>query len=174
MTNTLSAARPAVVRRSSTIRALERNSMNRYLLSILLATAVFAYLTFPLQAQQISPTPNTGTITVDTSGAFNNLNPFDNNSLGILNISSAGTLTNNYSAVLNNNSGGTLSNSGTLNSFGTINNSATLRSDGNSTLNNSGTLNNNSGASLNSLGLLNILRHTEQQLRRLADHPSDG
>ena len=137
--------------------------MTRYLLSIVLATTVFACLTFPIQAQQISPTPNTGTITVDTSGAFNSLNPFDNNNFGILNISSAGTLTNNYSAVLNNNSGSTLSNSGTLNSSGTINNSgtlnnsATLRSDGNSTLNNSG--------------------RTEQQFRRhaeqfgLAEHP---
>ena len=48
---------------------------------IVLAALAFASTPFLVHAAQISPTPtpNTGTITVDTPDAFNSLNPFENN-----------------------------------------------------------------------------------------------
>lgn len=100
------------------------------------AIAVFI-IPFAVQAQQISPNPNpsTGTITVDTSGAYNSYNPFDN--YGDIEITESGTLTNNSNATLNNNLGATLNNFGTLNDF-SLNYGDMLNNSG--TLNNAGSL----------------------------------
>ncbi len=84
-------------------------------LFILLAVVVFVTTPFAVHAQQISPAHNTGTITVDTSDAYNSLNSFDNDNNGVIDITGTGTLTNNSGALLNNNAGGTLTNTGTLN-----------------------------------------------------------
>jgi hypothetical protein len=109
-----------------------------------------------VQADQISPNPNPvlNTITVDTSNAYNSLNPFDNN--GDIYITNTGTLENNLGAGLNNNSGGTLNNYYRLNNGGTLNNNSggTLNNNSGGTLDNYYRLYN--GATLNNAGTLNI------------------
>lgn len=116
----------------------------------------------PVEALQIGPTPNTGTITVDTSDAFNSLNPFNND--GAISITDTGTLINNVGASLTNGvsvlqssvtNAGTLINEGTLYSLtGSLRNSGTVMNSGNldfvfgsllndGTLTNSGTLTSN-------------------------------
>ena len=90
---------------------------------------------------QIAPNPNPAgsTITLSSSGWFNNA-IFDNE----------GTLNNNLGGALNNNLGGTLNNSGLLDNDGLLDNFDTLNNNfGGSLFNDGGTLNNGVGGTLN-------------------------
>ena len=129
--------------------------MNKIKICFFLAGIILISAPLMVQADQISPNPNDGTITVSTSDAYN-LIFFDNN--GLLEITSSGLLKN--AARLNNNTGGSLNNSGTLencsegrlenysggtlDNWGTVSNEGYIRTQG--TLNNYGTLNNNARA----------------------------
>ena len=91
---------------------------------IMLAAIALVVMPFAAHAQQISPNPNNGTITVNTSGAYNNFNPFENGAGGDIEVTSTGTLNNNPGATMNFSigyngldPGGSLDNSGTLTNY---------------------------------------------------------
>jgi hypothetical protein len=124
----------------------------------LLLWTAFASTPFVVHAQQISPNPNTGTITLNTT-AFNYLNPFTNS--GAIDITDTGLLTN--SGTLNNS--GTVTMASFLINYGTLIDSGTVNINNNDgflinygTFNiNGGTVNiNGSGYFFNSDGTVNI------------------
>ena len=132
------------------------NIMNRIkILFFLLAVIAFASAPLIVHASpyQITPTHNTGVITVDTFGVYNSYNPFDNDTKGDIEITYFGTLTNNNNSALNNNNGAMLRNLQELTNNGTLTNSGLLGNFG--ILNNSGTLTNNTGGELGNLAGLN-------------------
>ena len=116
-------------------------------LFILFGIIVFAGTPFMVQADQISPNPNSGTITV-TGSDYNSFVPFDNNLNGVINIKNAGSLTNNgalnNNGTLTNETGGMLINNigATLNNYGDPDNVGSHTLTNNGTLHNYGTLTN--------------------------------
>jgi hypothetical protein len=118
------------------------------LVFILLGGVAFVSTPFLVYAQQISPNPNSGTITVGTPGGYNDDNDYNN--YGSINVTDTSTLTNNGSLY---NNGGTLTNNGTLNNNGFIMN--VLNFTPTSTLTNNGTLNNNYGSTIMNFTTIN-------------------
>jgi hypothetical protein len=153
--------------------------VNRICVLVLLLWIAFAGTPVFVHAQQISPNPNTSTITLNTT-ASNQLNPFTNS--GTIDITDTGLLSN--SGTLNNSGTvtmtnflinyGTLIDSGTVNindnygyliNYGTFDiNGGTVNINGfgyflnsNGTVNiNGGTVNINGSGYLNNSGVLNI------------------
>jgi hypothetical protein len=115
---------------------------------LVLAGITFASTPLLVQAAQIAPNPNTGTITVTTPDAYNSLPDFVNN--GLINITYVGT---DYGALTNN---GALTNAGTLSNAmaGTLTNAGTLSNAQTGTFTNAGTLSNTQTGTLTNAGLL--------------------
>jgi len=132
--------------------------MNPGKIPIIMAAIAIVVMPLAVRAQQISPNPNNGNITVDGHGAFNDSKPFNNKH--IIEIEDTGTLTNDSGGWLDNygkvniDPGGTLKNSGTLDNSGTLKNSGSVNGSG---LYNGqgGVVNNYSGATLKNSGALN-------------------
>ncbi len=133
-------------------------------ISVIMTVAIAVLMPFVAHAQQISPNPNTGTITVNTSGVYNSYNssnPFINDDGGVIEITATGTLTNNSGGWIENiwsvniDSGGWLINSGMLYNRGAqLYNYGTLINNSSGTLFNSGMMDNGSGGTLNNSGTL--------------------
>ncbi len=112
---------------------------------------------------QISPSGNTGTITVNNQDTNSEI--FDNANGGVIQINggaaltNTGTLRNQLNAILKNdgtlNNDGILTNSGTLESQGILNNNSTLTNSRTLTINNNGVFANN-GSLVNDLNLNNF------------------
>ena len=158
--------------------------MNKIKICFFLAGIILISAPLMVQADQISPNPNDGTITVSTSDAYN-LIFFDNN--GLLEITSSGLLKN--AARLNNNTGGTLNNYGTLNNnaraepsiaegllwnYGTLNNYGALNNYSRSETINYGTFNNNAGGTLNNNAGAWLLNISGGTLNNLGTVLNDG
>jgi hypothetical protein len=113
-------------------------------------------------AAQITPNPNTGTISV-VGADSNALNPFNNNVGGSVEIGNYGALTNQNAGVLNN--AGTITNAGGLYNDGALNNSGALSNY--SILSNAGEVNNQDSGELTNSGYLtnsNQLRNDNAQI----------
>jgi hypothetical protein len=124
--------------------------------SLFLLAAVLLLVPLNVYGQQILPNPNPAgnSITIDTGGWYNALNPYDNG--GTINVNNNTQLTNYYllnnygtltnGGTLTNDSGSALTNYYLLNNYGTLYNGGTLT--------NYDTLNINSGGWLRNDGLL--------------------
>lgn len=123
-------------------------------LIVLVAVTLLTGTPLLVEAAQILPTPNTGTITVDTADAYNSLNPFEN--LGDIDITNSGMLTNTAEGSLRNgtsySSAGTITNAGTLNNYGSLSSHATSTLINAGLLTNAGTLSTLDGGMTNSEG----------------------
>jgi hypothetical protein len=144
---------------------------------VFLLLLIIGFFPYSVQASQIAPNPNTGTIDIiNDPTAFNSDNPFTNQ--GTISIDSTSTLTNNTGAQLSNGDftccaivPGTLINNGTVINNGVLSNIYASTVTNNGTLTNNGSLVNSqgggkvtnaAGATLNNYG--NLTSYSNQSL----------